>query len=136
MSSFIRKHFELRASANCASFLLSPPFSQRVARLRQTIALPSAEGLSTTSMKVAPKRSLISELILHQQKLHTVGSVLSSPKTAGRAKNKGILLPRRLMALLRKPHRRPAAGTRGQSFLRSPGTNHSWWQTVLKCSWH
>lgn len=46
MSSFIRKNFELRASANCASVLLSPLFSECLALLRQTINLPSAEGPS------------------------------------------------------------------------------------------
>lgn len=46
MSSFIRKNFELRASANGASVLLSPLFSQCLALLWLTIDLPSAEGPS------------------------------------------------------------------------------------------
>lgn len=140
MNSFIRKHFELRAVPTAQVFFSH--LSSRGVLLacgRPSLSLQlkaSACFFCTTSTEVAPKRSLVSELILHQQKLHTVGSVLSSPEPDGWANNKGIFLPWCLIALLRKGHCRSAAGSHGQSFLGSTGTNLSWWQTLLKCSWH
>lgn len=80
MSSFPRKHFELRASTSWEGS--SPP----IYCLGLIIALCSAEALCMHLLhhrhEGSPPKSLISELAVHRWTLHTARLVLSSAKPA------------------------------------------------------